>query len=226
MVMVVHSATFLSHRCRYRVCQLFRTGCQLEPTEKPIVGTDDCNIEPWFRRREPFTAGRGRLSLTRLDHFRVLRLLFYLEDHSNDDNALMVVNGSHKVPGLANLLPGVVNDFPPHTLRPAAGDAILFDVRLVHSSGFTLSYKDQPSGSIRSNVQLAFGLKGSAFTNAYSASMKARSASSCSALSDSDLDTLHNTMLKPHHRDVMLRAGIWPGELEALETIGEMACVR
>lgn len=95
------------------------------------------------------------------DSYGMFRLILYLQDHTKDIGALAVSpgthlsRGKHKKPAFESGLPfrGVRH------LRPALGDAVLIDMRLVHSGQLVPA----PWGT-RVAVQLTFGAENSSFT--------------------------------------------------------------
>ncbi len=91
--------------------------------------------------------------------YRILKVGIYLEDHTDDPNALQVVPGSHLRAdmGIAGAL----------RLRPALGDCIIFDQRITHRG-----MERQVEGS-RIMVSLGYGAN-NFFTDAFEAGTCAR----------------------------------------------------
>lgn len=85
----------------------------------------------------------------------IYKILFYLQDHENDDMAVKVVPGSHKLRHIG-LEHGIT------ALRPSMGDAIIFDQRLSHA-GNSFYY---PFGKGRIFMQIGFG-KANIFTEEF-----------------------------------------------------------
>lgn len=93
------------------------------------------------------------------EKYQILKVGIYLEDHTNDPNALQVVPGSHLRTDMG--LGGAIR------LRPALGDCIIFDQRITHRG-----MERQVPGS-RIMVSFGYGAN-NFFTDAFEAGTKAR----------------------------------------------------
>eukprot|EP00747_Dinoflagellata_sp_TGD_P191098 gnl/TRDRNA2_/TRDRNA2_54008_c0_seq1.p1 gnl/TRDRNA2_/TRDRNA2_54008_c0~~gnl/TRDRNA2_/TRDRNA2_54008_c0_seq1.p1 ORF type:complete len:378 (+),score=17.90 gnl/TRDRNA2_/TRDRNA2_54008_c0_seq1:34-1134(+) len=112
------------------------------------------------------------------DEHKLYRLILYLEDHSEDDGALLVIPGSHldRKVSPPKIQPGQnftydlsgrhvalarddAKDPAVHVLRPAKGDALLIDHRTYHRGG--------DMAKPRALIQYSVGQKGNAFTDSY-----------------------------------------------------------
>ena len=85
-------------------------------------------------------------------HYNMYRLIIYLQNHTLDDGALQVAPGTHLMPG--NFIPR-----KKITLHPDLGDAVLFDMRLLHKG----THIEAEWGS-RVAIQVSFGAP-NIFTN-------------------------------------------------------------
>jgi hypothetical protein len=110
--------------------------------------------------------GRHR-SYERLDPFdeaqRIVKVAIYLQDHSQDFNALRVVRGSHHKREI------VTHDS--FVLQPKLGWVVIFDQRLTHRGAYTQRHK--PGSSARILVSYGFG-RNNAYTDQFEAGTKAR----------------------------------------------------
>lgn len=60
-----------------------------------------------------------------IKNYKILKVLIYLEDHSNNDNGLKLIPGTHLIKEK--------KDFDKHIqLKPSLGDVIIFDQRITH----------------------------------------------------------------------------------------------
>lgn len=91
--------------------------------------------------------------------YQILKVGIYLEDHTDDPNALQVVPGSHLRADMATS--GAVR------LRPALGDCIVFDQRITHRG-----MERQVEGT-RIMVSFGYGAN-NFFTDAFEAGTRAR----------------------------------------------------
>ena len=108
-----------------------------------------------YMKRSPWSAGPSGES------YQILKLGIYLQDHSADASALQVVPASHLRPDLGTS--GAIR------LRPALGDAILFDQRITHRG-----MEKQIAGS-RIMVSFGFGAE-NCFTDWFEEGTRARQA--------------------------------------------------
>lgn len=89
-----------------------------------------------------------------LDNNLIVKVLIYLQDHENNDDALKVIPGSHKTPNFDIDLSKVVQ------LHPSIGDVVIFDQRLLHCGQTYISHYG------RILVTLAYGVDNE-ITNEY-----------------------------------------------------------
>jgi CMP-N-acetylneuraminic acid synthetase/ectoine hydroxylase-related dioxygenase (phytanoyl-CoA dioxygenase family) len=84
--------------------------------------------------------------------YKIVKLLIYLEDHSNDNDGLQLVPGSHLIRDIHNK--GRIH------LHPKKGDAIIFDQRITH--------RGQESASKDNRILISFGFgKNNIFTDEF-----------------------------------------------------------
>ena len=115
------------------------------------------------------------------DIYALYRLVIYLESHEHDDSALSVLPGSHLYRGCKSKTCGKDHrgyvEHPkqmeangwaakPVVLRPAMGDVVIFDQRLIHRG----QAQQEPMQSPRITIQISFGRTGSVFTEEYAQS--------------------------------------------------------
>lgn len=93
------------------------------------------------------------------ESYRIIKVGIYLEDHTDDPNALQVVPGSH--------LRTDTNTSGAIRLRPGLGDCVIFDQRITHRG-----MEKQIAGS-RILVSFGYGAN-NFFTDAFEAGTKAR----------------------------------------------------
>ena len=111
--------------------------------------------------------------------YGMARLITYLQSHSHPKSwgSLHVRPGSQRTRGWrhrcghseCNISAGQLFEadslkrapFPPHMLRPDAGDAILFDMRIQHCGHFDARFMSSPGrhGNDRISIQLSFGMR-------------------------------------------------------------------
>jgi hypothetical protein len=106
-----------------------------------------------YMKTSPWAAGPAG------ETYRILKVGIYLEDHTDDPNALQVVPGSHLRQDMGT--GGAIR------LRPAIGDCVIFDQRITHRG-----MERQVAGS-RILVSFGYGAN-NFFTDAFEAGTKAR----------------------------------------------------
>jgi hypothetical protein len=93
------------------------------------------------------------------EQYRILKVGIYLEDHTDDPNALQVVPGSHLHADMGTI--GAVR------LKPALGDCVIFDQRITHRG-----MERQVEGS-RIMVSLGYGVN-NFYTDGFEAGTRSR----------------------------------------------------
>jgi ectoine hydroxylase-related dioxygenase (phytanoyl-CoA dioxygenase family) len=116
--------------------------------------------------------------------YGMARLVVYLQSYTynGSEGALHVHPSSHRRYGwkkrcnkqACNLTMGQLHERPvgleptqPHILRPSAGDAVLFDMRLLHKDRFDeglVTHRERSGAADHISIQLAFGLRNNVFT--------------------------------------------------------------
>ncbi len=102
-------------------------------------------------------------------HF-IVKALIYLEDHAHDDDALVLVPGSHRTPSMST--EGAI------TLHPKKGSVIVFEQRATHRGRYWTPSRLLHNEPSRILVSLGFG-RDNVFTDQFEKGTRQRQADQC-----------------------------------------------
>lgn len=99
------------------------------------------------------------------ENHQIVKVLTYLQDHSDNNNGLRVVPGSHLI--------REINPKGHVVLRPKFGETIIFDQRITHNGAVSSSYSAASNTDDRILLSFGFG-KNNIFTDQFEAGTIAR----------------------------------------------------
>ena len=100
------------------------------------------------------------------EKYEIIKVLIYLQDHTNDEHALKIIPDSHLEHGFHDVSDKEVNDRG-FRLHPTPGDILFFDSRITHKG------QDNQDSKNRILVTMTFG-KNNIFTDEYEKGIDAR----------------------------------------------------